>query len=148
MVMLRETIAGVGTRAVGSCLEAGSKLGVHPEWDWVSYQPSQITRPRAGQLQPFLVSFAQGLSNQVVMSGNGINLIGQPSTKPSLARQCDLIAAFHVQAESVEMHILPLYHSNHRPAECLKVAYISLTLTQITRQHIIKTGSRSHWFCC
>jgi hypothetical protein len=81
-----------------------------------------------------------------MVSGNDLDAaIGQPSAKASLVGLRNLSAADHIHAKPIEMNGLALNHANHHPAECLQVTRIlplNLALTQISRQRIIKTGSR------
>jgi hypothetical protein len=87
-----------------------------------------------------------------MVSGHDINAsIRQPSAKPSLVGLSDLSATNDIHAEPVEMNVLAFNHTNHHPAERLQVTDIlplNLALIQISRQRIIKTGSREHRFDC
>ena len=82
------------------------------------------------------------------MSAHDINpLIGQPSAKPPMVRLGNLGTAFDIHAKPIEMNVLTLDYTDDHPTQRLQVPGIlplNLTLTQIARQRIIKTGSWRH----
>lgn len=82
------------------------------------------------------------------MSANDVNpSIRQPSAKPSLVRLGNLGTAFDIHTEPIKMHVLTLDYADDHPTQGLQVTDIlplNLTLTQIARQRIIKTGSWRH----
>jgi hypothetical protein len=100
------------------------------------------------EIQPFTAPLGQGLPDQGMMSSHDINpSIQQPSAKPSLVRLSDLGTAFDIHAKPIEMHVLTLEHTDDYPTQGLEITDIlplNLTLTQIARQRIIKTGSWRH----
>ena len=100
------------------------------------------------EIQSFILPLGQGLPDEGVMSANDINpAIGQPAAKPLLVRLGKLGTAFDVYAKPVKIHVLTFDHTDDHPTQGLQLTGIlplNLTLTQIARQRIIKTGSWRH----
>jgi hypothetical protein len=90
----------------------------------------------------------QSLLHQQMVGGTDINpSTRQPTPKPSLVRLGKLSTTRNIHAKPIEMNVLTLDDADDHPAERSQMTDIlplHLALTQISRQRIIKTGSRSH----